>query len=89
MCRTCYRRWADHGYPPSGPPVTNPGGKGVPHARQAVKGRMEDAGFLRPLCGSDTDVARRMGVTRRTLQRYTASRQQEESGTAAKPRAVA
>ena len=69
-CPRCYRRWRDHGYPEGGPPPPRPG-TGPKAGRDS---RMEDYGFLRLRDLSRTEIAARLGVTKRTLSRYEESR---------------
>lgn len=63
QCTTCYHR-------PYQPATGNPGGAGIPKARTDIAGRVED---LAELLRHETDrtvVARRLGVSVRTLHRY-------------------
>ena len=62
----CYKRWADHGYPPEGPPPPQMGTG--PKADRA--GRIEDYAFLRERGLSRLEAAARLGVVRRTAERY-------------------
>lgn len=69
-CPACYKRWADHGYPAGGPPLQRTGTG--PKAGRA--GRIEDYAWLRLEQGYDAvSAAIRLGVTRRTAQRYEAA----------------
>jgi len=61
-CRTCYRRWADNGYPVEGPPAPRYRGPSDP---------LVFAEFARRYRTSETTaLARDLGVSRRTLQRW-------------------
>jgi len=67
FCYRCYRRWRDHGYPAGGPPPLAGTGHGGPDGRLA---RLEDILFLAESgVRDDATLARRLGVTRRTLAR--------------------
>jgi hypothetical protein len=67
-CRRCYKRWLDNGFPASGPPAPRhaPGGWGT------RAGRVEDYLELRSWGFSPAAAALRLGVTRRTIERYDA-----------------
>lgn len=65
-CPPCYRRWADHGYPPQGPPSPQRSGR----KPGPVAGRVEDYAEFRALGLSRAEAALRLGITRRTIQRY-------------------
>lgn len=67
-CPRCYNRWLDHHKPASGPPPPRQGAGGGPHP-----GRFEDYEWLRrDQHHSPAEAALRLGVTRRTAQRYEA-----------------
>ena len=66
-CPPCYRRWCDHGKPASGPPTPRQGAGGGPHP-----GRIEDYADLRSWGLTLAEAALRLGVTKRTAQRYEA-----------------
>ena len=68
-CARCYQRWADHGYPASGPPPLAQGCGGGPGAAA----RIEDYVFLRGRGLSRAAAALRLGITRRTIRRYDAA----------------
>lgn len=68
-CPADYKRWAEHGFPPSGP-LPQRTGAGPKADRQA---RMEDYRFLRMRGLSFAEAALRLGLTRRTLHRYEAA----------------
>lgn len=72
-CACCYKRWADHGYPASGPPPQAQGAGGGPGAGA----RIEDYMFLRRHGLSRAEAALRLGVTRRTITRYDAALRKE------------
>jgi hypothetical protein len=67
-CPRCYRRWANHFWVGDGPPT--------PRARQRVgsssAGRVESYAELRSWGLSRAEAAARIGVTRRTVERYEA-----------------
>jgi hypothetical protein len=65
-CRRCYKRWLDAGFPAGGPqaPRHSPGGHGT------RAGRLEDYSDLRSWGLSQAEAVTRMGITRRTAQRY-------------------
>lgn len=67
LCRCCYRRWQNHGYPAAGPPAER-----VQVAGGSAAGRLEDYAELRSWGLSSAEAATRMKVTRRTVQRYEA-----------------
>jgi hypothetical protein len=67
-CPACYRRWASHGFPESGPPPQRTG-TGPKAGRDS---RIEDYLFLRQRGLSRAEAALRLGLTRRTLHRYDA-----------------
>ena len=63
-CGPCAKRWHRHGYPPEGPPP--------PWASRAA--RVEDYTDLRSWDVPDSQAAERIGVSTRTLERYTRER---------------
>lgn len=65
QCATCYRR-------PYQPPTGNPGALGVAKSRQVVTRRMEDLAELLAQREDIRMIARRLGVSVRTVQRYKA-----------------
>ena len=66
-CRRCYKRWMDHGFPASGPPV-----KRVQVAGWRSDGRVEDYAELRSWGLTRQESAARLGVTIRSALRYEA-----------------
>ena len=68
-CAGCFQRWRRHGSPPDGPPPPRPAGApGRPQPRRLA--RVEDYLELRSWGLSDAQAAPRLGVSRRTLDRY-------------------
>jgi hypothetical protein len=67
LCGTCYRRWANQGFPGDGPepPATSSAvtPRGMPEHLARFRA-LEAAGH------STAEICRRMGTTRRTLTRY-------------------
>ena len=59
LTRACYQRWRRHGWPDD-----------VPPPRAARAGRIEDYLELRSQGLTRTQAAERLGVTRRTIERY-------------------
>jgi hypothetical protein len=73
LCFRCYRRWADHGYPESGVPAPAPQAGGGEGGHEGYLARLEDYLFVRKQGLSMAAAAIRLGLTRRTLQRYEAA----------------
>ncbi len=68
LCGTCYRRWANHGFPGDGP-----GALYGPHAPRHLKNDRLLAFIGLELRSPDLTTAEmctQLGVTRRTLTRY-------------------
>lgn len=65
-CVRCYRRWLNHGKPASGPPPVR-GGRGGRGASQ-----LDDYEFLQSWGYTREQCAGRLGVTKRTIERYEA-----------------
>jgi hypothetical protein len=74
LCGTCYRRWANQGYPGDGPAPPASSSAATPRdpARHLERFRELDARGL-----STAEICREMGTTRRTITRY---RRQIEAG---------
>lgn len=70
-CRNCYHRWLYHGRPGDGP--TPP----PAHATGPRDGRLEDYAELRSMDHSIAEAALRLGVTKRTAERYEAALREE------------
>jgi hypothetical protein len=68
FCPRCYSRWREHGFPLSGPPAPRKAGR-----PRGAGGRAEDYADLRSWGLSPAEVALRLGVTRRTVQRWDAA----------------
>lgn len=64
-CATCHRH---HHAPPTG----NPGGAGIPKTAQDITGRVEDLFELLATRQPQRELAARLGVSCRTVQRYQA-----------------
>lgn len=62
LCKICYNRWVYYGRPEDGPPP--------PYAAKLA--RMEDYAFLRAQGKTRVEAAERMGICRRTAERYEA-----------------
>lgn len=69
----CYRRWLDHGKPPGGPPAPY-----QHHQQPRPYDVYADYVHLRSLGYSRAEAAARLGVSRRTIQRYDRRREREE-----------
>ena len=65
-CPRCYRRWLNHGKPLSGPPPVRRGSGGRGSCQ------LDDYEFLRSWGYTREQCAGRLGVTKRTIERYEA-----------------
>ena len=67
LCGTCYRRWANQGYPGDGP---GPPARSSAVTPRDIGGHIE---ALREMDAADVptaDICKRIGITRRTITRY-------------------
>ena len=71
-CGTCYTRRYQ-------PLVGNPGAAGVHKSRDVIAGRIEDLAELRVQRADQRQIAHRLGVSVRTVQRYQARLRQEST----------
>lgn len=63
QCGPCYRQ-------PYQPRTGNPGGAGVPKTRDDIASRLEDLALLMREETHPVTIARRLGVSTRTVRRY-------------------